>query len=521
MSTLFLINTVGTDEDVLNLVESNDHYKNLFHRIVHLEDLDSLVSRLYEDRLLSLPNKWNYETSMSLVIYNPDKITSMIPIRTMNSIFKKFFPTLNISSLDSNDLESIESTLDLIYNDSNIYHDRLQLVDHWMCHSSTSCDTNMYSMLNQLTEAINENNTSTSYQIPRVIRNISFETIINDSKNEDFYFNLLNTWNFSALSLSTSELVQCGYHLMSHLSENAGSSIPANKLYLFLLTVELSYHQTNKFHNFRHAIDVMQATWQICLKLIPDDSKTILLLCLAAIGHDIGHPGTNNSLLQNNSQLKDLFNGQSILENFHFNIFNSILDSQWPQIFKLKNNTNNKLIHDAIIATDMGLHETYVKSLDNIESDLDLVQLISLIIKAADISNVTRPLNISAKWAYLISLEFNDCASLQEHYKDSNGSTCSTHENKNSKNTIKLSEQALKLESERENILDNGFHIDKLLELYPMIPNGQIFFINTFASEFFTKLSIKFPALKFLIDNINSNKEFWISKRDELKDRSS
>lgn len=156
------------------------------------------------------------------------------------------------------------------------------------------------------------------------------------SQEGSHYWNILSTWDFCALSLSTQELIWCGFTLIKKLSKDAKVLIADNKLLLLLFTLESSYHQVNKFHNFRHAIDVMQATWRLCTYLLKDNPVQTLLLCMAAIGHDVGHPGTNNQLLCNcESEVAQNFKNVSILENFHRELFQQLLSEHWPQLLSI------------------------------------------------------------------------------------------------------------------------------------------------------------------------------------------
>lgn len=74
-------------------------------------------------------------------------------------------------------------------------------------------------------------------------------------------------------------------------------------LYDLIFDVCNSYHNSNPYHNFRHAVDVMQSTWYF-LNSISSESMSLLLrpidvlaLLMAAIGHDVGHPGVNNGFM--------------------------------------------------------------------------------------------------------------------------------------------------------------------------------------------------------------------------------
>lgn len=546
MSTLFLIGNPDITGITLETNFNEDFTKfltilnksscnSIFERRLILPDLDSLLLKIYSDRLLPLPNNYNYETGIALIIYDSDKLVPQMSIRQLNKLFKQFFTTLNVAFLDMGTKptdEEIIITLNDIDNDLQITKNRVLKMNHWMNHSETTCSSNIYSMMRQFNTYNNEQSKNGYEPIPRIIRNIDFEKLIqlhdNKIKEENKYIELLSNWDFSALNLTTVELIQCGFYLIRKLSREANILITDNKLYLLLITIELSYHQINKFHNFRHCIDVMQACWQICEYICPDDKRTKLLLALAATGHDIGHPGTNNSLFRNSQN--ELTCNPSILESFHYNIFNHILGIHWSKINSIVTpngiNESESIIEKGILATDMSLHSNYIKLLSERENreQFTLIELICIIIKAADISNVTRPLTISAKWALLITLEFGDCSILQKFYEDEKNSNddincfdlLSKYPNK--EHLIKSDNIDMDTEIKIYDILNESkFNVDSLIKEYPMIPNGQIFFIDTFAFEFFEKLCEIFPELKFLIDTIIENKKYWNEKIENQK----
>lgn len=91
-------------------------------------------------------------------------------------------------------------------------------------------------------------------------------------------------------------------------------------MYDFIFDVCNSYHNSNPYHNFKHAVDVMQSTWYtICSIYVlnpiwwPEKPKPttlhenrlkdllrpidVLALLMASLGHDVGHPGVNNCFM--------------------------------------------------------------------------------------------------------------------------------------------------------------------------------------------------------------------------------
>lgn len=544
-----------------------------FDKIIDCKDIQDLLENIYLDRVESSNTQINfsYESDISVIL-----IKERSAIRQLKDLIMKFMPVLNLKVYCQDDWDNNLKLIKVeLINERKICQFKPMRINHWMHHDHTcvhstemknidngsNCKYNLYSMLkhwkhstknienNKLTE--NDKDCS-SNSIPSEISQINFKQILlkvdpslnfNDDK---FEMDLLSNWNFSALNLNSVQLIKCAYHLLNRLINKLGLTIDENDLLLLIFTIESSYHQINKFHNFNHAIDVMQATWRLCEIILPKlnsqssftNSKMInidelcLLLCFAAIGHDIGHPGTNNSLFNKDSMTFELFGGSSILEKFHYNLFNNLLNKIWPELNMILTNNDLNLIEVAILATDMSLHTNYVNILtanEKTPENLKLNEIISLIIKAADISNVTRPLIISSKWAFLITLEFKDCSNLQKFFEISNDIAKESNEDLLNKQSCKLDRieqydsiiyqdidiiKTYEMEVEMfDHIHSEKFSIDHLLSKYPMIPSGQLFFINTFAFEFFNKLNIVFPELNFLVQNINTNKEYWLSKQ--------
>jgi hypothetical protein len=198
----------------------------------------------------------------------------------------------------------------------------------------------------------------------------------------------------------------------------------------FLVACRAAYNTFVPYHNFRHAVDVLQATFNFLVHigaLPPYPSSTripatpieksplaallkpfeALTLLISAIGHDVGHPGVNNGfLVVLNAPLAQLYNDRSVLESFHCAAFSQILRRHWPQAFE--DTKMRTLMISTILATDMGLHFDYMKKLGDLQERLQennstdgwngrtveeqTALACSLLIKCADISNVVSEL---------------------------------------------------------------------------------------------------------------------------------
>lgn len=194
----------------------------------------------------------------------------------------------------------------------------------------------------------------------------------------------------------------------------------------FMQASRVAYNSFVFYHNFRHAVDVLQSVFYFLVQIgtIPpypigsappplsqDKSPIALLLSpfealtllISAIGHDVGHPGVNNMfLIKLNAPLAQLYNDQSVLEAFHCAAYSQILRRHWPSAFADK--SLRRLLISSILATDMGVHSGYMQQLGNLQEkihesqttdgwapkDVDAFRTLicGLLIKCADISNV-------------------------------------------------------------------------------------------------------------------------------------
>lgn len=127
-----------------------------------------------------------------------------------------------------------------------------------------------------------------------------------------------------------------------------------------------------------------------------------LTLLIAAIGHDVGHPGVNNMfLVKTRSPLARLYNDRSVLESYHAAVYCHMLKKLWPAV--VDNEEMRILLVSCILSTDMGIHKVYMEKLSGLQEHMrtrgdkpvegeDLKRFrdvaCNLLIKCADISNV-------------------------------------------------------------------------------------------------------------------------------------
>lgn len=261
-------------------------------------------------------------------------------------------------------------------------------------------------------------------------------------------------WHFCAPRFDDDSLLVAATLMFKHafaMPELEKWRLPTDQLTTFLVACRAAYNQFVPYHNFRHAVDVLQATFDFLIhigalppypdaldSLPPTQTSPItsllqpfeaLTLLVSAIGHDVGHPGVNNGfLVVLNAPLAQLYNDRSVLESFHCAAYSQILRRHWPRVFE--DTKMRTLMISSILATDMGLHFDYMNKLCDLQKKLQSepeihkwptrtleeqrALICSLLIKCADISNVARRYDTALQWMNILCDEFSRQAAMEE-----------------------------------------------------------------------------------------------------------
>ncbi|KAM7342958.1 phosphodiesterase 8 isoform 3-T3 [Cochliomyia hominivorax] len=196
----------------------------------------------------------------------------------------------------------------------------------------------------------------------------------------------------------------------------------------WLALMESHYHADNSYHNSTHAADVLQATGvfisQLAAKDLVMDRLEEATALIAAVAHDVDHPGRSSAFLCNsNSPLAILYNDLTVLESHHASTtFRLALADDNVNIFKNLDKDTYKLarstIIDMILATEMTRHfEHLAKFVSVFGAEVeprDIVQteeessilMRRMLIKVADVSNPARPMICCIEWARRIAEEY-------------------------------------------------------------------------------------------------------------------
>ncbi|KNC52078.1 3',5'-cyclic-nucleotide phosphodiesterase regA [Thecamonas trahens ATCC 50062] len=199
-------------------------------------------------------------------------------------------------------------------------------------------------------------------------------------------------------------------------------SIETQVLANFIRAAAKCYRSTNPYHNFVHAFDVCQTVfWLITQTSVTSLLSSLDVLCLmvAAVAHDLSHPGkSNNYLVATRDPLAHVYNDRSVLENHHAStLFDILANDECNVLAGLGADewrTARDNIIDMILHTDMAKHFEMVGKFSvaassrtfNRESDADRRIVCAVLLHAADISNPAKPLATFKLWVDRVSSEF-------------------------------------------------------------------------------------------------------------------
>lgn len=273
-----------------------------------------------------------------------------------------------------------------------------------------------------------------------------------------------------------------------------------DKLDSFLFSVNNQYKEDTLYHNCLHGTDVTQSIYIFfsrsnAEKIAKTNVLDLLSIFIAALGHDIAHPGLTNTFHINDStDIAIVYNDISVLENFHASTLFKTLRMTENNIFEKLTNIDYKLIRkrmiSEILATDMANHGKVISLMKSkISTDEDGIVRLNLLsgneqdkieeqqillnffIHLADLAHNTRLFSISLKWVELLSEEF-----------------------------WRQGDKEKKLNLPVTFLCDR----DKV-----NIPQSQKGFISGFIIPTFDSLVSVFPTLKFTLDNANNNLKEW------------
>ena len=284
---------------------------------------------------------------------------------------------------------------------------------------SISCENNNLNNLDNLNNFDYLNNLDNSNNLD----NLDDESEeINDNLLFDLSKDTLGRIDFN-VNIYTSKkiLSKIALDIFTGILDLPGLKINYDSLKEFIHQVSLYYHN-NPYHNFKHAISVLQFTYLLLIKTNASkflSQYEIFGLMVASFVHDIDHPGHTNFFEINiKSHLALKYNDNSVLENHHCSLAFYLIHSKNIQLFKNLDEGDFAIIRETIIecvlSTDMKHHNDLVLSLGNKfcsgwnwESKIDRLLFLKTLIHTADLSNQVRPFDVSKEGSLALRREFS------------------------------------------------------------------------------------------------------------------
>ena len=266
-------------------------------------------------------------------------------------------------------------------------------------------------------------------------------------------------------------------------------SITNEMFFRFVFEIRATYHDV-PYHNWMHAVDVTEyVSYEIETAKLANvfTPLEIFALLLSAVCHDAGHDGFNNLYNEKTeTPLGILFKNQSVMETHHCTVaINKLTQDDTNLLHSLSTPDNRKMwnwIIKLILATDMAHHFKMVKEtgamLDENKFDMNnpdhRLLAMQLLLKVADISNVSRPFKLADKWCDILSQEF-----------------------------FRQGDNELANGLELSSPLNDRNNQDK--------PKGQIGFYNFVCLPLYQVVARLFPPLEVNLNSVKSNLEVWKS----------
>jgi hypothetical protein len=252
----------------------------------------------------------------------------------------------------------------------------------------------------------------------------------------------IETFEFDILSISEELLEPVVQYMLEENEITREFGVNLSVLGGFIRRVREGYRLEPRYHSWHHGCDVLHTVYMMTKNTRASEFMTKLELfgsLVAALAHDIGHPGVNNAfLVRTKDELALLHNDASPLENMHaatlyellrdpaVNILGGLDEEQW--------NSCRKQILVCIIKTDMSFHFETLKKLDMFEEVNGIfitdflskraagnaeypvpsclndpnnrLLLLETILHAADLSNPLKPKAVYKKWVDRVTDEF-------------------------------------------------------------------------------------------------------------------
>ena len=224
-----------------------------------------------------------------------------------------------------------------------------------------------------------------------------------------------------------------GNYLINKLGLSTRFKIHQDALDKYLRSIEFHYKDC-PYHNACHGADVLHSLMYFYIN--SDIQKYLnpietLASIIAALGHDVGHPGvTSRYLITSRDSIAVQFNDTSVLENMHCATIFQLMNKMGHDIFENLNSEDwvcsRRIILEMVLATDMAKHfeilgkfRTRVLMLNDLTYDKleDKLFIFSTALKASDIGHSAKNNDLHQKWSKLVMEEFFRQGDLEKSKK--------------------------------------------------------------------------------------------------------
>eukprot|EP00742_Colponemidia_sp_Colp-10_P006625 GILJ01007099.1.p1 GENE.GILJ01007099.1~~GILJ01007099.1.p1 ORF type:complete len:705 (-),score=72.55 GILJ01007099.1:415-2529(-) len=215
-------------------------------------------------------------------------------------------------------------------------------------------------------------------------------------------------------------LLVLGLHLFDAHALLNRFHIPPHTLWRFLHKIQLSYRNV-PFHSSLHAADVVgNLEYFLSSRRMASLSSLEVLSCLiAAMAHDVSHPGlTNSYLVESRSPEALQYNDCSVLEHMHCSTTFRILGDDRYNILKNLSNLEwreaRRLIVSIILETDTSRHFDVVSQFrSKVSANLieprsleDRMMVMKMAVKCADVGYAAKNTPVYLWWSGQVAEEF-------------------------------------------------------------------------------------------------------------------
>lgn len=294
----------------------------------------------------------------------------------------------------------------------------------------------------------------------------------------------IHSLSFSPWSVPTNTLIDYVMQMLTECNILQELNLRREVVKELLGKIQNTYNH-NPFHGWLHAVSVTQMMFLLISKTSLANvlnTKEKFSLFIAALCHDLDHPGLSNAFqINSKSHLANLYGNKSVLENHHYAVCMKILHQQESKVLAGFDDEEKQQLYtnvrNLILGTDMANHFMLIGEFDKISESYQWSnpvhrnQLLIMLMKAADISNEARPFPISKLWADAL---------MEEYFAQSD------------------------LEKAQKLPVTPFMDRDKV-----QVPNSQIGFIDSFLLPTFKTLHKIVPEFQPMIDVIIENRKKW------------